>query len=161
MDLKIKRSDDRSRCTVCDAPVLPPSDTSHHLWVIRHVRIHHLAFLLRAPGSYERMQRWQMWRECVDRDKKKKKAEKECRKRRRGGEQKQKKPKKTGTEIRFTLVAGLRDDFPYQQARGSGQIWFSPPTRQQKTDRERSGREVTGKGTEWGGGKRGKRERIE
>ena len=33
-----------------------------------------------------------------------------------------KKQKKTGTEIRFTLVAGLRDDFPYQQARGSGQI---------------------------------------
>ena len=30
--------------------------------------------------------------------------------------------KQTGTEIRFTLVAGLRDDFPYQQARGSGQI---------------------------------------
>lgn len=30
--------------------------------------------------------------------------------------------KKTVTEIRFTLVAGLRDDFPYQQARGSGQI---------------------------------------
>lgn len=58
----------------------------------------------------------------MDRDKKKEKAEKECRKRRRGGEQKQKKPQKTGTEIRFTLVAGLRDDFPYQQARGSGQI---------------------------------------
>lgn len=33
-----------------------------------------------------------------------------------------KKKKKTGTEIRFTLVAGVRDDFPYQQARGSGQI---------------------------------------
>ena len=28
--------------------------------------------------------------------------------------------------MRFTLVAGLWDDFPYQQARGSGQIWFSP-----------------------------------
>lgn len=55
-----------------------------------------------------------MERECADQDKTK--AETEGRKRRRGGE------KKTGTEIRFTLVAGLRDDFPYQRARGSGQI---------------------------------------
>lgn len=47
------------------------------------------------------------------------KAETEGRNRRRGGG---KKKKKTGTEIRFTLVAGVRDDFPYQQARGSGQI---------------------------------------
>lgn len=57
-----------------------------------------------------------MERECADQDKTK--AETEGRKRRRGGERK----KNTGTEIRFTLVAGLRDDFPYQQARGSGQI---------------------------------------
>lgn len=44
--------------------------------------------------------------ECADRDKTK------------GGGRK----KKTGTEMRFTLVVGLRDDFPYQQARGSEEI---------------------------------------
>lgn len=35
-----------------------------------------------------------------------------------------KKKKKTGSEIRFSLVAALH--FPYQQARGNRQIWFSP-----------------------------------
>lgn len=28
--------------------------------------------------------------------------------------------------MRFTLVDGLREDFPYQQARGSEEIGFSP-----------------------------------
>lgn len=53
--------------------------------------------------------------ECADQDKTK--AETEGRKKRRARGN-----KKTGTEIRFRLVAGLRDDFPYQQARRSGQI---------------------------------------
>lgn len=62
-----------------------------------------------------------MCRECADQDKTKVGAE--GRKRRRGGGKKEReRERKTGTEIRFTLVAGLRDDFPYQQARGSGQI---------------------------------------
>lgn len=83
---------------------------------------------LRAAGNYKRMQWWQMEGECADQDKTK--AETEGRKRRR--------KKKTSTEIRFTLAAGLRDDFPYQQARGSGQIWFSPQLANTK-QRERGG----------------------
>ena len=61
-----------------------------------------------------------MERECADRDKTK--AETEGRKKRKKGRRRRRRRKKTVTEIRFTLVAGLRDDFPYQQARGSGQI---------------------------------------
>lgn len=41
------------------------------------------------------------------------------RRRKAGGGRKE---EKTGTERRFTLVVGLREDFPYQQGRGSEEI---------------------------------------
>lgn len=42
---------------------------------------------------------------------------KQRRKRRPGGEEEGEEKRETGTEMRFMLVAGLWDDFPYQQAR--------------------------------------------
>lgn len=83
---------------------------------------------------------------------------------REGGGDKKKK-KKTGSEIRFSLVAALH--FPYQQARGNRQIWFSPKRANRKQaecvcgggDRkERGWGKKRRKGKEWVNGKKmGKR----
>lgn len=104
-----------------------------------------------AAGNYERMQWWQMERECADQDKTK--AETEGRKRRRGGGKEGEKNMHrnkvyvSGWPLRwFSISAGQRE---------RANMIFSS-TRQHKTDRE--GREVTGKMER---GKRGEKERDE
>lgn len=94
--------------------------------------------------DWERMQRWQMERECADKDKTK--TETEARKRRRGGEEEEKKNTEDRNEVYvsgwplrwFSISAGQR--------KWANMIFFS--TRQQKTD---------GEGRESGDGKEGNR----